>query len=28
VKYFDEGDDGAFVHYHSDGDDGGIEAQK
>ncbi len=27
VKYFDEGDDGAFVHYHSDGDDGGIQAQ-
>jgi hypothetical protein len=27
VKYFDEGDDGPFVHYHSDGDNGGIEAQ-
>ena len=27
VKYFEDGDDGAFVHYHSDGDDGGIQAQ-
>lgn len=27
VKYFDDGDDNAFVHYHSDGDDGGIQAQ-
>ena len=27
VKYFENDDDGAFVHYHSDGDDGGIQAQ-
>jgi hypothetical protein len=27
VKYFRDDDDNPFVHYHSDGDDGGIEAQ-